>query len=257
MTDKSKKLNASIRLINDKLHFTGTVGNNAPVSIDYISPLGDDLGYTSLELLLLSLESCIGSAILTFLRRMGKTINDCEIHAKGLRREEHPTGFRQIIVDINITSPDVTEEDMLKVINLSEEKYCPVLAMIRGNTEVEINFQIDKMMEKLISCCGLNCAECEARIATLANDDKLRAETAEKWRVQFNAPEMPVEAINCTGCREPGVKLSHCKDCQVRNCVISKGYNTCADCDQLETCEIVSQIHKFAPSALENLKLLN
>lgn len=73
MTDKSKELNASIRLINDKLHFTGNVGNNAPVSIDYIASLGDELGYTSLELLLLSLESCIASAVLTFRRRMGRT----------------------------------------------------------------------------------------------------------------------------------------------------------------------------------------
>jgi len=43
------------------------------------------------------------------------------------------------------------------------------------------------MMEKIISCCGLDCAACEARIATLANDDKLRAETAEKWMKQFGA----------------------------------------------------------------------
>jgi hypothetical protein len=112
-------------------------------------------------------------------------------------------------------------------------------------------------MEKLISCCGLNCVECEARIATIANDDKLRAATAEKWRVQFNAPEMPIEAINCTGCMEPGVKLAHCSECQVRNCVIAKGYKTCADCDKLDTCDIVSQIHKFAPEALKNLKELN
>jgi putative redox protein len=143
MTDKSKELNASVKLINDKLHFTGTVGNNDPISIDYIAPLGDDLGYTSLELLLLSLESCIGSAVLTFLRRMGKTISACDIHARGLRREEHPTGFSKIFIEIEIKSPDVTAEDMLKVVKLSEEKYCPVLSMIKGNAEMEITFKIE------------------------------------------------------------------------------------------------------------------
>lgn len=144
MTDKSKELNASIKLINNKLNFTGTVEGNNPVYIDYISPLGDDLGYTSLELLLLSLESCIGSAILTFLRRMGKTISACEIHGKGLRKEEHPTGFRNIIVNIDLKSPDVSDEDMIKVIRLSEDKFCPVLSMIKGNTEIEINFKIER-----------------------------------------------------------------------------------------------------------------
>lgn len=45
MFDKSKELNTSISLINDKLNFIGTVGENAPVSIDYTPPLGDNLGY--------------------------------------------------------------------------------------------------------------------------------------------------------------------------------------------------------------------
>jgi putative redox protein len=72
--DKSKELISSIRLINDKLHFEGTAGDSIPVSIDYTPPLGDNLGYTSLELLLLSLSSCIGSSVLTFLRKMRKTI---------------------------------------------------------------------------------------------------------------------------------------------------------------------------------------
>ncbi len=113
------------------------------------------------------------------------------------------------------------------------------------------------MMEKLISCCGLNCAACDARIATLADDDKLRAETAEKWMTQFGATGITIEMINCTGCMEPGVKIGHCYECQVRNCAISKGFQTCAECGQLESCELLAQIHKFDPSALENLKSLN
>lgn len=29
-------------------------------------------------------------------------------------------------------------------------------------------------MERLIGCCGLDCGKCEARAATIANDDVLR-----------------------------------------------------------------------------------
>jgi putative redox protein len=142
MTDKSKELGSTIKLVNDKLQFVGIVGDNAPISIDYIAPLGDDQGYTSLELLLLSLSSCIGSAVLTLLRKMRKTIVMCEIQATGLRKEEHPTGFKSIHMQIDLRSKDVTEEDMKKVIDMAEEKYCPVWAMIKGNTLVEIDFKI-------------------------------------------------------------------------------------------------------------------
>ena len=125
-TDKSKELTASVKLVNDRLKFSGIVDGNEPISIDYIPPFGDYLGYTSLELLLLNLTSCIGSAVLIFLRKMGKTLSGCEISANGLRKEEHLTGFRKIFMEINIRSSDVSENDMQKILKLSEETYCPV-----------------------------------------------------------------------------------------------------------------------------------
>jgi len=144
MYDKSKELYSTIKLVNDKLHFMGFVDNNEPVSIDYISPIGDDLGYTSLELFLLSFSSCIGSAILTFLRKMQKTITNFEIQAKGLRNEEHPTGFKTIQLNICLKSQNVSKEDVQKVLALAEDKYCPVWSMIKGNTSVETTITINK-----------------------------------------------------------------------------------------------------------------
>ena len=111
-------------------------------------------------------------------------------------------------------------------------------------------------MEKIIACCGLNCATCDARIATVADDNEMRAKTAEKWKVQYN-PNITPEMINCTGCREVGVKFEHCEQCEIRNCVKSKGYQTCGDCDKIESCSIVGNIHKYVPEALANLKSLN
>lgn len=141
MTDKSKELFTTVRLLNDRLHFSGIVEGNAPVSIDYTPPLGDNLGYTSLELLLLSFSTCLGSAVLVFLRRMQKSIVSFEITAKGIRNEEHPTGFKTIQIGIHLQSPDTNEEDLRKVVAMAEEKYCPVWAMIKGNVVVEVSYQ--------------------------------------------------------------------------------------------------------------------
>src|SRR5512133_4051873 len=142
MSDKSKELTASVRLLNKKIHFEGKVDGNEPISIDYTPPLGDNLGYTSLELLLLSLSSCVGSSVLTFLRKMRKTITGFEIHSRGLRREEHPTSFKTIILTIDLKSSDTTEDDLKKVLRLSEETYCPVWAMLKGNVEIETKCNI-------------------------------------------------------------------------------------------------------------------
>ena len=89
MIDKSKELRSTIELINNKVNFIGKVGDNEPISIDYIPPLGDNLGYTSLELFLLSISSCLGSSVLAFLRRMQKNITACTIDSTGYRNQDH------------------------------------------------------------------------------------------------------------------------------------------------------------------------
>lgn len=142
MQDKSKELSTTVELVNDKLNFSGYVEGNEPVSIDYTPPLGDNLGYTSLELLLLSLSTCLGSAVLTFLRKMNKTIEGCQITGTGYRKEEHPTGFKTINLVIRLHSHDVHETDMMRVIKLAEDTYCPVWAMLKGNVEINTTFVI-------------------------------------------------------------------------------------------------------------------
>jgi hypothetical protein len=111
-------------------------------------------------------------------------------------------------------------------------------------------------MKKVIACCGLDCATCDARIATLANDNELRIKTAEIWKKQFSSDITPA-MINCTGCKEEGVKFAHCSQCEIRNCTISKGFKTCADCNKMESCELLKNIHQYVPDALANLKSLN
>lgn len=135
-------LEANVSLINNKLHFLGKSGNNEPVHIDYISPLGDNEGYMSLQLFLLSLASCAGSSVLTFLRKMKKTIDSCQIKANGIRRTEHPLAFEKVTLEFIMKSPDIVEADVQKMIDLSEETYCPVWAMIKGNVKVETKITI-------------------------------------------------------------------------------------------------------------------
>lgn len=108
-------------------------------------------------------------------------------------------------------------------------------------------------MEKIIACCGLNCAACEVRIATVTNNNELRQETAEKWQKAYNSTGITAGMINCTGCLEPGVKFDHWSECQIRKCAVAKGYKSCSECSDLTTCSIVSPIHKFAPESLQNL----
>ena len=140
--NKSEQCSISLSLINDKLNFIAKSDSDMTVSIDYIPPFGDNLGFTSLELLLMSLSSCYGSAILLLLRKMNKNINSFEIQANGKRRSTHPTSFEKIKLEITLQSPDVTGEDLAKAAKISEDSLCPVYDMLRNNVEIETSFYI-------------------------------------------------------------------------------------------------------------------
>ena len=52
----------------------------------------------------------------------------------------------------------------------------------------------------MLGCCGLKCNECEAFLATQADDDEQRRAVAENWSKTYDADIKP-EQINCDGCR--------------------------------------------------------
>ncbi len=113
-----------------------------------------------------------------------------------------------------------------------------------------------KHANQLIGCCGLDCETCDARIATLTNDNTLCEKTAALW-TKLNGVTITPEMINCTGCRIEGAKTPFCdKLCPVHNCVREKGMDTCADCAQMDGCPTLGQIAANSPFVLENLKAL-
>ena len=113
-----------------------------------------------------------------------------------------------------------------------------------------------KNTNQMIGCCGLDCEKCDARIATITNNNPLRKKTAALWS-KLNAVTITPDMIHCTGCRMEGAKTPFCdKLCPVHNCVREKGLDTCADCPQMDGCPTLGRIAANSPFALENLKQL-
>lgn len=110
-------------------------------------------------------------------------------------------------------------------------------------------------MNELIACCGLDCASCDARIATLSGDRELKEKTARLWSAMNQAPEITPDTINCTGCRADGMKFAYCSDlCPIRQCVGRHGFRTCADCAELDRCPTLAPVLEHNPDTRENLR---
>lgn len=112
-------------------------------------------------------------------------------------------------------------------------------------------------MKQLIAHCGLDCEICEARIATVNNDNALREKVSREWCKMNNTDQITPETINCMGCRTEGIKFHFCSTlCEVRKCAVSKGMRTCAECLDMENCTTLSYILANSDEARTNLSLL-
>lgn len=60
-------------------------------------------------------------------------------------------------------------------------------------------------MKDKLGCCGLNCEKCDAKLATVNDDDELRKKTSKLWS-SLNGVDITPEMINCYGCRSGGVR---------------------------------------------------
>jgi hypothetical protein len=107
-------------------------------------------------------------------------------------------------------------------------------------------------MSTLIAACGLDCAKCEAYIATQANDRAALEQVTAKWRLEYNAPGITADNILCDGCMAGGRVIGHCSECKIRLCAVERGFDTCAACPDY-ACGQLTDFFKMVPQAKTNL----
>lgn len=109
-------------------------------------------------------------------------------------------------------------------------------------------------MNPYIAYCGLDCERCEARLATVSNDEALRQRVAAEWSA-LNGVEITPEMIRCVGCRIDGVKTPYCEAlCPIRQCALKKNVPTCGACGEMETCATLAAILDHNADARRNLQ---
>jgi len=111
-------------------------------------------------------------------------------------------------------------------------------------------------MTMIQAYCGLDCGECEAYIATQANDRAGLEAVAKKWSEQFGGSVGTADACVCDGCSSGERKsTAHCVTCGIRLCASKRGVVTCAHCTDYG-CATLQQFFAFAPVLKQKLEAI-
>jgi len=125
------------------MRFDGKSGRaGKPVAIDF-TPEGEAIdGYSPLELLLTSLAGCSSQVVVGLLKRMGQEVKDLTVHARGAKKEIHPTVLTSIELEFEFRGGRVDGASVEKAFALSEERFCPVWVMLKASVPITANCRL-------------------------------------------------------------------------------------------------------------------
>ena len=109
-------------------------------------------------------------------------------------------------------------------------------------------------MSEIIAYCGLDCAGCDAFIATQAKDLERKKEMAKRWTKGLDVEFRP-EDIDCTGCMSDKISGWCTKVCKIRPCAVAKKVKTCAHCEDYR-CDKLDEFLSNEPKAARTLEAI-
>ena len=126
-----------------KMHFEGNAGFDHVIPIDFPPPLGEGAGLRGLELLLISMAACSGQTTISLLQKMQQDVRKFKVTALGTSRDEHPQVLTEIYMEYIFEGDSLDRALVEKAIRLSEEKYCPVWAMLKPGVKMSYTISMN------------------------------------------------------------------------------------------------------------------
>jgi putative redox protein len=99
---------------------------------------GQNKGPRPKNLLLKSLAGCTGMDVVSLLRKMRVEFSDFKIGVSGELTDEHPKHYHTITLDYQVKLADEKDQAKFeKAVNLSQDRYCGVSAMLSKAAEIK------------------------------------------------------------------------------------------------------------------------
>jgi putative redox protein len=116
--------------------------NNKTLRIDANPDEAASTGFRPKALILSALAGCTAIDVIEILTKMRVAFSDFKIDVAADMSEEHPKVYTKVYLTYKIKLANSEDQDkMQKAVNLSQEKYCGVSAMVVQFAKLEINIE--------------------------------------------------------------------------------------------------------------------
>jgi putative redox protein len=105
---------------------------------------GEGSGFGPMQLLLAALGGCNGIDIIGITHKQRQKPERLEITVSGKRVPEPPRVYEKVNVEYKIRGRHLKEKAVKRAIELSQEKYCSVVATLKTKAHVSFNYEIQQ-----------------------------------------------------------------------------------------------------------------
>lgn len=104
---------------------------------------GENRGPRPTQMLLACFAACTAMDVTAILHKMREPVEDYRLVVEGERATEHPRVFTRIKITHMLVGK-INEERLAHAIDLSDERYCSVGAMLRQVATIETTFEVQR-----------------------------------------------------------------------------------------------------------------
>jgi putative redox protein len=127
----------------ENMNFVGMPDSGFPIQMDSDSYFGGtNNGVRPMELIALGLAACTAMDVLSILQKKRQNVMGFEVKVDAPRSAEDPKVFTSAVINYIVTGKDVNETALLRAIELSFTKYCPVQKMLEGAFSMDLRYEI-------------------------------------------------------------------------------------------------------------------
>lgn len=132
--------------------FIGKSDSNHWVTMDGSEQFGgSNAGSSPKELLLIALGGCTGSDVASILSKKRVKIDKFEMYISADVTDEHPKVYTKAHIEYVFYGRDIQEKDVERAIELSQNTYCSVTAMLQKAFPIDHSYKIiQNEPEKLV-----------------------------------------------------------------------------------------------------------
>src|SRR6266498_1786868 len=127
----------------ENMTFVAVPDSGFPVQMDAdLSFGGTGNGVRPMEMVALGLAGCTGMDVISILRKKRQQVTHFEVRVNAPRSADHPKVFTSALITYIVTGKNVEEAAVVRSIELSITKYCPVQFMLAQVFPMEMHYEI-------------------------------------------------------------------------------------------------------------------